>query len=51
MAFKLPSHLHRSRSGVLHFRLTIPPDLRGHFNRKEIYRSLRTASVRDAVTC
>jgi hypothetical protein len=50
MAIKLPSHLHRSRSGTLHFRITIPPDLRHHFASHEIYRSLRTPNVRDA-TC
>jgi integrase len=49
MAIKLPSHLHRSRSGTLHFRIAIPPDLRHHFASREIYRSLRTASVREAV--
>ncbi|WP_343732087.1 site-specific integrase [Duganella sp.] len=49
MAIKLPSHLHRSRSGTLHFRIAIPPDLRHHFASCEIYRSLRTASVREAV--
>ena len=38
----------RSRSGILHFRITIPPDLRNHFDTKEIHRSLGTASVRDA---
>jgi integrase len=48
MAIKVPSHLHRARSGILHFRLAIPPDLRQHFTIREIYRSLRTASVRDA---
>lgn len=48
MAIKLPSYLYRSRSGVLHFRIAIPPDLRHHFVSREIYRSLRTASVRDA---
>ncbi|MDQ9171920.1 site-specific integrase [Oxalobacteraceae bacterium R-40] len=48
MAFKLPSHLHRSRSGVLHFRIAIPPDVRHHFSTKEIYRSLHTANVREA---
>jgi integrase len=48
MAIKLPSHLHRSRSGVLHFRIAIPPDLRHHFASREIYRSLRTPNVRDA---
>ena len=48
MAIKLPSHLHRARSGILHFRIAIPPDLYPHFTTREIYRSLRTASVRDA---
>jgi integrase len=48
MPIKLPSHLHRARSGVLHFRIAVPPDLRLYFTSKEIYRSLRTASVRDA---
>jgi hypothetical protein len=48
MAIKLPSHLHRARSGILHFRIAIPPDLRQHFKTGEIYRSLRTASVREA---
>jgi hypothetical protein len=49
MAIKLPSHLHRAPSGVLHFRIAIPPDLYPHFTTREIYRSLRTASVHDAV--
>jgi integrase len=48
MAIRLPSHLHRARSGILHFRIAIPPDLRQYFNTVEIYRSLRTASVREA---
>ena len=50
MAIKLPSHLHRSRSGILHFRIAIPPDLRHHFASREIYRSLRTPNVRDAAS-
>jgi integrase len=49
MAIKLPSHLHRARSGILHFRIAIPPDLYPHFTTREIYRSLRTASVQEAV--
>lgn len=49
MAIKLPSHLRRSRSGTLHFRIAIPPDVRHYFASREIYRSLRTASVREAV--
>jgi integrase len=48
MAIRLPSHLHRARSGILHFRIAIPPDLRQHFKTREIYRSLRTANVREA---
>jgi hypothetical protein len=48
MAIRLPSHLHRARSRILHFRIAIRPDLRHHFTTREIYRSLRTASVRDA---
>jgi integrase len=48
MAIRLPSHLHRAASGVLHFRIAIPPDLRTHFTIREIYRSLRTSSVRVA---
>lgn len=48
MAIRLPSHLHRTRSGVLHFRIAIPADLRHHFKTKEIYPSLHTPSVRDA---
>ncbi|MGJ9419410.1 DUF6538 domain-containing protein [Massilia sp. CMS3.1] len=50
MAIRLPSHLHRARSGILHFRIAIPPDLRIHFKTREIYRSLRTANVREAAT-
>lgn len=48
MPIKLPSHLHWARSGILHFRIAIPPYLRQHFNTREIYRSLRTASVIEA---
>ena len=50
MAIRLPSHLHRARSGILHFRIAIPPDLRIHFKTSEIYHSLRTANVREAAT-
>ena len=48
MAFKLPSHMRRARSGNLHFRIAIPQDLRHHFGRKEIYRSLGTPAVKAA---
>jgi integrase len=49
MAIRLPSNLHRARSGILHFRIAIPPDLRTHFKVSEIHRTLRTASVHEAV--
>lgn len=49
MAIKIASNLSRNRYGVLHFRLAVPLDLRSHFKVKEIYRSLRTASIKDAV--
>lgn len=48
MAYRLPSHLQRSRHGVLYFRIAIPADLRHHFATGEIYRSLRTPCVRQA---
>jgi integrase len=49
MAYRLPAHLHRSRHGTLYFRIAIPADLRHHFATREIYRSLRTPCVREAV--
>lgn len=49
MAYCLPSHLHRSRCGILYFRIAIPADLYRYFPTREIYRSLRTANVRNAV--
>lgn len=48
MTIKFASNLSRNRYGVLHFRIAIPPDLRNHFKVKEIYRSLHTASIKDA---
>ena len=48
MAYRLPSHLHRSRSGILYFRIAIPADLRHHFASREVYRSLHTPCVREA---
>lgn len=48
MSITFPSHLRRNRHSVLYFRLRIPDDLRQHFASREIYRSLRTASVRQA---
>lgn len=48
MAIKPPSNLHRSRSGILHFRIAIPIDVQYHFTNKEIDCSLRTANVREA---
>lgn len=49
MSYRLPSHLHRSKSGILYFRIAIPLDLRHHFGMAEVYRTLRTARVVDAV--
>lgn len=48
MPIRLPSHLHRNRCGMLHFRIAIPADLRVHFDQAEVYRSLNTAKVVDA---
>lgn len=48
MPFKFPAYLHRNRHGMLYFRLTVPPDLRPVVGQAEIYRSLGSASVRDA---
>lgn len=48
MPYRLPSHLHRNRYGILHFRIAIPADLRHYFRTKEVYHSLRTACVREA---
>jgi len=49
MAYKLPAHLHRNRHGILYFRLTIPREYRPYIGVSELYRSLGTASVREAV--
>ena len=49
MAYKLPAHLHRNRHGILYFRLTIPREYRPYIGVCELYRSLGTASVREAV--
>src|ERR1700712_6028931 len=51
MAFRLPAYLHRNRYGTLYLRLAVPVDLRPLVGRAEIYRSLGTASVRDAADC
>lgn len=48
MAIRLPANLHRNRHGVLYFRIGVPQDLRRYFNTAEIYKSLKTASVKDA---
>ena len=48
MPYRLPSHLHRNRCGILHFRIAIPADLRHHFGTAEVYRSLSTAKVTEA---
>ncbi|MCO5398327.1 site-specific integrase [Ralstonia soli] len=48
MAYRLPAHLRRNRYGTLYFRLSIPADLQADFHQNELYRSLGTASVREA---
>ncbi len=48
MAYRLPSHLHRNRHGVLYLRLRIPTHLQPLLGQREVYRSLGTASVRQA---
>lgn len=50
MAIRIASLLHRNRYGVLYFRMGVPADLQQHFHSKEIYRSLRTASISQATT-
>jgi hypothetical protein len=48
MAIRVASSLHRNRYGILYFRMVVPADLQHRFASKEIYRSLRTASIKDA---
>ena len=48
MAYRLPSHLHRNRHGMLYFRLAIPNDMRSIIGQHEIYGSLGTSSVKEA---
>lgn len=48
MAIRVASSLHRNRYGVLYFRMAVPADLQHRFASKEIYRSLRTASIKEA---
>jgi hypothetical protein len=48
MAIRVASSLHRSRYGILYFRMAVPADLQHRFASKEIYRSLRTSSIRGA---
>lgn len=48
MAIRVASSLHRNRYGILYFRMAVPADLQHRFASKEIYRSLRTASIKDA---
>ena len=48
MAIRTASCLHRNRFGVFYFRKVIPADLLHCFSVRELYRSLRTASSREA---
>ena len=43
---RFPAHLHHSKHGILHLRLTVPKDLRPVLGRREIKPSLQ---IRDAV--
>ena len=47
MAYHLPAHLHRNRHGALYFRHVIPQDIPNLVGQREIYRSLKTTSVRE----
>lgn len=46
---RLPHHLLRHRSGVFHFRLVVPPDLRSAVGLQIIKRSLHTRDPRTAL--
>jgi hypothetical protein len=46
MAIKVASSLHPNRYGILYFRMAVPADIQHRFTSKEIYRSLRTSSIR-----
>ena len=48
MAYRLPAYLHRNRHGTLYLRLSVPNDIQPLLGQREIYRSLNTASVREA---
>jgi hypothetical protein len=48
MAIKVASSLHPNRYGILYFRMAVPADIQHRFTSKEIYRSLRTSSIREA---
>ena len=48
MGYRLPTYLHRNRHGTLYLRLAVPADLRHVIGQGELYRSLSTASIRDA---
>jgi prophage DNA circulation protein len=48
MAIRFASKLHRNRHGVLYFRIKVQLDIQDHFPAKEIYRSLKTANIREA---
>lgn len=42
---RIPTHLRRSKRGVLHLRLTVPSDLRATLGQREIKRSLKISDL------
>ncbi|MGJ7458721.1 DUF6538 domain-containing protein [Halomonas sp. RA08-2] len=49
MPSNLPPYVIRSRSGVFYFRIVVPAPLRPMIGKREIRRSLRTRSKREAI--
>lgn len=49
MPYRQPAYVHRNRHNTLYFRVSVPPELRALIGQKELYRSLRTGSIRDAL--
>lgn len=42
---RIPTHLRRSKNGVLHLRLTVPSDLCPILGKREIKRSLKISDL------
>lgn len=45
----IPSHLQRTKYGIFHFRLAVPPDLRCLIGKREIKKSLETGVQSEAI--